>query len=738
MLKLENISKYYYNNGIIAVGFSKINLELKLGEFVVITGESGSGKSTLLNVISGLDSYEDGEMYINGKETSHYTEKDFEDYRRKYIANIFQSFNLVNSYTVYQNVELVMLLNGYKKHNVKKQILKIIDDVGLTKFKNTKVSKLSGGQKQRVAIARAMVKDTPIIVADEPTGNLDSESAKEVISILKKVAKDKLVVMVTHNIEQVEQYATRIIKMHDGRIVENNEIKKIEDEPKVEESKYKNLTLFNKYRLGIRNTFNIFSKFILLFLVFFFISTALIAEYGAFRSAEEETEEGGQNSMILRDTSKERILIKKEDKTAFTDEDFSKIKTISNVDYVIENDIFIDAFVSIQRESSDNMFGISYGGTCREIEVFNKEIIYGRMPQAENEIIIGMNENDYQLKNNRNEILDKQFTVYDPSGLVDIEQVTVVGIAYNDKSYDYNTTLYMPKSILSSLRTYMNKYYSKLKVFANNKYKNYEVIPSDKVPKGGALINDSNKYEYKNYRIKGTKINIKASNLYYEKELNISVTGTFTESNFKRLTGLKDYHRNYNTLFINIEDFNSMFDEPSYQASVYVKDKDIVEETINELKNIGLSTKKANDFEMNYNAESNKIIKIVRTVVTIVVLIVLFFISYFIIRVILKSRNVYFTTLRMLGANVRTIRRVLDIELFNVYTIAYTILMILSYLVYKNIINIAIITNILKYLTLKEYIIIYVCLAVMSILLSRKVSKKIFKKTAISTYNEEV
>ena len=738
MLKLENISKYYYNNGIIAVGFSKINLELKLGEFVVITGESGSGKSTLLNVISGLDSYEDGEMYINGKETSHYTEKDFEDYRRKYIANIFQSFNLVNSYTVYQNVELVMLLNGYKKHNVKKQILKIIDDVGLTKFKNTKVSKLSGGQKQRVAIARAMVKDTPIIVADEPTGNLDSESAKEVISILKKVAKDKLVVMVTHNIEQVEQYATRIIKMHDGRIVENNEIKKIEDEPKVEESKYKNLTLFNKYRLGIRNTFNIFSKFILLFLVFFFMSTALIAEYGAFRSAEEETEEGGQNSMILRDTSKERILIKKEDKTAFTDEDFSKIKTISNVDYVIENDIFIDAFVSIQRESSDNMFGISYGGTCREIEVFNKEIIYGRMPQAENEIIIGMNENDYQLKNNRNEILDKQFTVYDPSGLVDIEQVTVVGIAYNDKSYDYNTTLYMPKSILSSLRTYMNKYYSKLKVFANNKYKNYEVIPSDKVPKGGALINDSNKYEYKNYRIKGTKINIKASNLYYEKELNISVTGTFTESNFKRLTGLKDYYRNYNTLFINTEDFNSMFDEPSYQASVYVKDKDIVEETINELKNIGLSTKKANDFEMNYNAESNKIIKIVRTVVTIVVLIVLFFISYFIIRVILKSRNVYFTTLRMLGANVRTIRRVLDIELFNVYTIAYTILMILSYLVYKNIINIAIITNILKYLTLKEYIIIYVCLAVMSILLSRKVSKKIFKKTAISTYNEEV
>ena len=200
MLKLENVSKIYYTNGIVATGISKVNLELNIGEFVVITGESGSGKSTLLNVISGIDSYEEGEMYINGKETSHYTEKDFEEYRKKYIANIFQSFNLINSYTVYQNVELVLLLNGYKRRQIKKKVLDIIDKVGLTKFKNTKVSKLSGGQKQRVAIARAIVKDTPIIVADEPTGNLDTKSAYEIIELLKNVAKDKLVVIVKHNI----------------------------------------------------------------------------------------------------------------------------------------------------------------------------------------------------------------------------------------------------------------------------------------------------------------------------------------------------------------------------------------------------------------------------------------------------------------------------------------------------------------------------------------------------------
>ena len=153
MISLKNVSKFYYSKGVVASGFSKINLDFKIGEFVAITGESGSGKSTLLNVISGLDTYEEGEMYINGKETSHYTEEDFENYRKKYISNIFQNFNLVNSYTVYQNIELVLLINGYKKHEVKKKIIDIIKEVDLLKYKNTKVSKLSGGQKQRVAIA---------------------------------------------------------------------------------------------------------------------------------------------------------------------------------------------------------------------------------------------------------------------------------------------------------------------------------------------------------------------------------------------------------------------------------------------------------------------------------------------------------------------------------------------------------------------------------------------------------
>ena len=153
MIKLKNVSKFYYSNGMITSGFSKVSIELSQGEFVVITGESGSGKTTLLNVISGLDGYEEGEMYIDGKETSHYSAAEFEEYRKIYIGNIFQSFNLINSYTVYQNIELPLLVNGCRKKDIKEKVLSIIEKVGLKEQTNTKCAKLSGGQKQRVAIA---------------------------------------------------------------------------------------------------------------------------------------------------------------------------------------------------------------------------------------------------------------------------------------------------------------------------------------------------------------------------------------------------------------------------------------------------------------------------------------------------------------------------------------------------------------------------------------------------------
>ena len=735
MLKLKNVSKFYYNKGIIASGFSKVNLELKIGEFVVITGESGSGKSTLLNVISGLDSYEEGEMYINGNETSHYTEKDFEDYRRKYIANIFQSFNLINSYTVYQNVELVMLLNGYKKHKVKKKILDIIDQVGLTKFKNTKVSKLSGGQKQRVAIARAMVKDTPIIVADEPTGNLDSKSANEVIEILKKVAKDKLVVIVTHNIEQVEKYATKIIKMNDGKIIENTEIKKITDEPKPQESEYNNISIFNKYRLGIRNTFNIATKFLLLFAVFLFMSSAILAEYSSFQMSEETLNEG--YSMVFSDLSKNRILINKKDKTSFTSEDYDNIKLLSNVDYIVEDDVFLDSKVSIVKD------GIGFWGSMLDINNLKGNVDIGRMPEKEDEIVLETNKDHFYIKGSLNEVLNNTFSILKPAGRDSfsdekIKDLIIVGIKYTENIFNYDCKFYASKNLLSELRSTINKNYSTMKVFLNNKYEQYNVEPNENVERGKAFVDDELKYNFKNYKILNQPLNIYVSNIYYDAELDLSITNTYTKSNFMRLTGLDKYDNNRNTIFVNVDDYNSLYNKPSYQSSVFVKDVKIIDQTMQELENLGITPKKVTDFKMTEEEIYKRIIKIIKVIVTIVLIIVLFFISYLIIKIILKSRNIYYTTLRMLGATYKNVKRILDIELFVNSTLAYSVLMLFIHLAKSNIIHLKYIAKLSEYLSIREYVLMYIILIAISRLISAKFARKLFKNTAINTYNEEV
>ena len=317
MIKLKNVSKFYYSKGIIATGFTKVNLEFNIGEFVAITGESGSGKSTLLNVISGLDSYEEGEMFINNMETSHYLEKDWEIYRRKNIGNIYQNFNLINSYTVYQNIDLILSLNGVKKELRKQKIIELLKKVDMSKYQNTKVSKLSGGQKQRIAIARALAKDVPVIIADEPTGSLDKRSAMNIIKLLKEISEDKLVIIVTHNYEQVSEYVTRKITMHDGKVLEDKSIKNIKKTKIQRTNNYKNMNFLNKLQLGFRNTFNVIPKFILLFLVYAFIVASLMGEYSFFKKNEYELDKAGYTYMF-RDTDDKRILLNKKDKTEFT------------------------------------------------------------------------------------------------------------------------------------------------------------------------------------------------------------------------------------------------------------------------------------------------------------------------------------------------------------------------------------------------------------------------------------
>lgn len=221
-LKLCDIGKIYSSENNVAVGIRKVNLSFDKGEFVAVTGKSGSGKTTLLNVIGGLDSYEEGEMYIEGKPTSHYIKSDWDEYVTKYVSFIFQDYNILESFTVFENIEFALTSVKDLKER-KRRALEIAERVGLKDRLNTKGVKLSGGEKQRTVIARAIAKDSPVILADEPTGNLDSVNAKSILALLKEVSEEKLVIVVTHNYEDVKEYATRHIRIYDGG-VESDEI----------------------------------------------------------------------------------------------------------------------------------------------------------------------------------------------------------------------------------------------------------------------------------------------------------------------------------------------------------------------------------------------------------------------------------------------------------------------------------------------------------------------------------
>lgn len=254
LLKLKNIGKIYNSNDILTIGIRNVNLEFDYNEFVTIEGESGSGKSTLLNVIAANDTYEEGELFINEEATSHYSSEEWEKYRENDISMIFQDFNIIENLTVYENV-LLALLRIEDESLRKKKAKELIERVGLTKQINQKGSKLSGGEKQRTVIARALAKDNPIILADEPTGNLDSNASKEIAKLLKEVSKDKLVIVVTHNPEYFNEYSTRRILVKDGSII-SDVIKVAPEKTSIETNEYhitKKLKLKNALKLGLLN-----------------------------------------------------------------------------------------------------------------------------------------------------------------------------------------------------------------------------------------------------------------------------------------------------------------------------------------------------------------------------------------------------------------------------------------------------------------------------------------------------
>ena len=813
-IELRKVSKYYAGEDSVSMGFSRIDLELDIGEFVAITGESGSGKSTLLNVISGLDSYEEGEMFVCGEDTTAYGTEEYEHYRKTYIGNIFQDFNLINSYTVYQNIEAVMLLCGRKRRECKERILELIDLVGLTEYRKTKVSKLSGGQKQRVAIARALAKDAPIIVADEPTGNLDSASADIVMETLSKVSGDKLVVIVTHNYEQAEPYVTRKLTMHDGKIIEDKKIGEVfthepsydylSEVPKeryggeiedisdvlddviddlsgteedaaeaaaavrkggrveraandsngsgalrTESTEPRKMRKSAEYRLGIRNTFNLPAKFMLLFIVYFFVSTAVLSQYATTKNSMHEEELLGSNPYFTNSSS-DRVIVKKADESMFTDADFSRISSTENIRNIVKNDVAVDSGVSFT-------LGDFYveGPVMPIEELESSEVTYGHIPQDDYEILIKASSTSDLLIGaaNPEDCIGTKVLMQDMTQMQSYEfekPITVGGILVDDDMDDDSeyamygySTIYVSEKVSNELLISMMANSSKAELnFGGVKVPSeYEraIYSSSKVPKGKVYIFEDQAYYYKDAEAMNKDFSLRVWNRFFESSDKYTVGQILTDKNIQNLLGISndEYDMFYNCVFINDDDFKKLFDKGYYQISVYLENEQNSEETLQALNEAGYTTLAIKDSLTDMTGGFNVVIQLITYGRLLLEFVILFFIAYAVIKLIMRSRNSYYSTLRILGATKSNTDSILRVELIIMMVIAYAVDIAFVILVKKGIIHSKELTKLLYYLTPADYVMLAAVLLLMSLLIANRYSRSIFTRSAMSAFREE-
>ena len=812
-IELKKVSKYYATEESVSMGFARVDLALDIGEFVAITGESGSGKSTLLNVISGLDTYEEGEMFVCGEDTTAYGTEDYERYRKTYIGNIFQDFNLINSYTVYQNIEVVMLLSGKKKSECTERINELIDLVGLSKYRKTKVSKLSGGQKQRVAIARALAKDAPIIVADEPTGNLDSASAEIVMDTLSKVSHDKLVVIVTHNYEQAEPYVTRKLTMHDGRIIEDKKIhreggmvyeedvyrpsddediytafsddeytgstgetggrkgrvaRREEEERKARTGKpAKSSTSADtaagssvpkpgrmrkgaELRLGVRNTFNLPAKFILLFIVYIFVATAVLSQYATTKNSLHQEELLGTNPYFTNSSS-DRIIVKKNDESAFTDADIAKIENIGNIRSVVRNDIAIDTGVSFAIED------FLVEGSVYPVSMINEsDLTYGHMPENDYEIVIHTNSTAdafIGISNLGEALIGTRVRLQDMGQMQEYEfkqPITVCGVIIDEslnEDEDYSlygySTVYVSDKVASDLLISMMASTSKSELnFGGIKVANEfdrGVYGSDDIPEGQVYIFEDQAYYYKDAEAEGKDFSLSVKNRFFESSVDLKVGKVLTSKNIKSLIGIKpeDYDMYYSCVFVSDADFNKLFDKGYFQISAFMENETQSDDTLAALNEAGFTTLALKDSLTDMTGGYGFVIQMLNYGRLLLEFVILFYIAYAVIRLIMRSRNQYYSTLRILGATKRNTDSILRVELLIMMVIAYGIDIAFVLLIRKGVIQIDQVNKLLYYLTPVDYIVLGVLLLLMSLLIAARYSRKIFTKSAMKAFREE-
>jgi ABC-type lipoprotein export system ATPase subunit/ABC-type antimicrobial peptide transport system permease subunit len=743
-IKLLRVSKYYHQGDQVSVGMKQISLTFNMGEFVAVTGESGSGKSTLLNVLSGLDKYEEGEMFIFGEETSHYEIKDFEKYRREYVGFVFQNYNIIDSYTVLQNVLLALELQDYPKETRKQRALELIELVGLTRQKNQKSSKLSGGQKQRAVIARALAKDTPILVADEPTGNLDQASAAQIIQLLKMISKEKLVILVTHEFDQVKDVATRRIKMSDGEVVEDKHLQNyqsIDEKPLVKDTKTTFMKVFN---FAIRNLLSQPKRFLFMLLLLTIAISVFTIVYS--NQMYNLRTQGLEQSFTYPSVPSSRVLVERRDGSLLLDEDVSLLLSKTGVEAVhpygalLFNDINLILSTSNENMYSGNTYYVRYTDVASQLSPSNLES--GRLPENEKEVVFSPNFFDDITLNQTLYVYLQDGGYYDsfesnekPKSIL---EVTVVGITSDDASTLYFSDSYLDTAFPSQpteiaiLKTQLLRQVQDSMVVNMNGQSIYvepqflwnETFDMD----FGAYMNDdaftteTGTLTFQARSLNGIQIMVQRNLTYQIPNADEFYWATMDQSLYEDII---------DEMILQVQDEYVSF--PSRIASVSVSNQLSGTQLI---ENLDSSIYKVY-YPSNLSSPLQEFLVFMLTIVAVIVLVILGLFLYAVIHAVtrnmMSSRKKDFSIFRSVGAHQQTLSLLVILEQIILSIIglvlAITILQIIVTTTTDHGLNI-------EYMLFRDYVILTLAIMILGMWLGLRFNKKVFNQTVIQALSQ--
>ena len=742
MIKLDNVSKFYKSAETVSVGMQRINLEFSLGEFVAITGESGSGKSTLLNVISGLDGYEEGELYIHGEETSHYTIADWERYRGSNIGFVFQNYNIIDSFTVYQNVLLALEVQGYPAKERRARALELIEKVGLLSHKNHKASKLSGGQKQRAVIARALAKDCPIIVADEPTGNLDSTSGAQVLKLLHDVSKDKLVIVVTHDYDQVADYATRKIKMHDGEVVEDKKIKHADIVESDVLPGHRGMSFITLIRFALRSLFATPKRLVFLILMQMVVMMAFTLVYTWRVSLIQDTEI--QQSQRFPNVPDTRILVERRDGTPFTADDLDYFSDLKTVEKVYEHGLSfynsLRLYVFQESDKWSNGVGFSYSAWEPVIgtdaaSMLQANEIDGEFPDEKHEIIIGHQWRNYQI----GETIKLGSSSYyeNPDEEDFIGTFTIVGIDRADRNILYFSDEFLNDPTLDR--------------YTENQQLKYEL--ENQAKWGFTITYLDNPYNVQDdVRLSGRRIDFtgETEETTYQETMDVTFFGYIWLPNTWESVEVNFTIEDVDIYAANTYYWARMSPEVSQELVDYlltefeyvykIENRVVVSLSVKGLTD-GLKTVDTIDFETyrtiypaNIPNPTGGAMTFITGLFTGILLILMGLLFYSIVHAvsknIMKSRKKDFAIFRSIGTNQSTLAKLVVLEQVAIAVISSSLMLSIFILVGN---RVRFIYNIIQYMEFMDYVILILLFYLFGAWLGLRFNKKVFKQSVIES-----